>query len=150
MKVVLRPIEDGDIEALCADPRPACVAEMTALGSTFEDALVESVRRSDWTGCATVDGAPVCLFGVAPGSVLSGLGVPWMLGGAGLDRAEVAFLRRSRPVADAMLATYPRLVNVVDAENRRTIRWLKWLGFRFDDAPVYVRGHPFHVFRLEK
>lgn len=150
MRAELRPIRDGDIEAICANPRQACVAEMRRMGCSFEDALVESVRRSDWTACGVVDGAPVCLFGVAPGSVLSGRGVPWMLAGAGLDRAEIPFLRRSRPVRDAMLATYPHLCNVVDARNTRTIRWLDWLGFRINREPVSVNGHPFLVFHAER
>lgn len=154
MKASLRPVRDGDLEVLCANPRPACVAEMRRLGTTFEDALVDSVRRSDWVAAGCIDDVPVCLFGVAPVSMLGGLGAPWLLASCGFDRRDVEFLREMLPachrVMDAMLATYPRLLNVVDARNARTIRWLGWMGFTFAPAPVVVRGHPFRVFHADK
>jgi hypothetical protein len=151
MKCALRWLEAGDVEALVADPRPADVREMQAMGTTFEAALTDSVRLSDWVAVGTVDDVPVCAFGVAPASVLGGLGVPWLLGTSALDRGGVAlardFLPASRRAVDAMAATYPRLINVIDARNTRAIRWLRWLGFTFDESPVPIGGHRFHVFR---
>ena len=148
MRATLRRIHDGDIEAICSNPRAADVREMEAVGKTFEDAVVESVRISDWVACGVLDGRPVFLFGVAPLSFLSGRGVPWLLASAELDGAERLFLRTCAGVVAAMRETYPRLINVVDARNTRTIRWLGWLGFQINREPVAVNGRPFHVFHL--
>ena len=151
MRTGLRPLREGDLAAVAANARPADVAEMAALGLSFDDALATSVARSDWTAVGIVDDEPVCVFGVAPGSLLGGIGVPWMLGTRALDRrdVQVPFLRTSRRVVDAMLATYPRLSNIVDARNALAIRWLGWLGFEFDDLRIPVRGQVFRIFRKD-
>ncbi len=148
MKSVLRPLQPGDIEAICANPRAADVREMQAQGKEFEEALRESVELSDLLGVGELDGVPVCIFGLAMGSYISGLGVPWMLAAEGLDRADFAFARRCLAVVRAMRARYPRLVNVVDARSRRTIAWLRWVGFHIHQEPVRVNGYRFHVFSI--
>lgn len=149
MRAWIRESLPGDLEAVVADARPADVAEMAALGFDFETALRASVERSHWTATGILDGRPLCLFGVAPGSLLSGVGVPWMLGTRRMEQraVQLPFLRASRRVVAAMLATYPVLTNVVDARNTLAIGWLRWLGFEFDPAPVAVRGQQFHIFR---
>ncbi len=51
-----------------------------------------------------------------------------------------------------MLDLFPHLQNYVDARNEISIRWLKWLGFRFDPKPVPygIWGLPFLRFQMEK
>lgn len=151
MRAEIRPTAEGDLGAVIAAARPADVAEMAALGMTFPEALQGSLNRSDWSATGVVDGEPVCMFGVAPVSLLGGIGAPWMLGTTALDRPDmqVPFLRASRGVVAAMLATYPRLINLVDTRNTIAIRWLRWLGFTFDPDPVPVRGQQFRIFRKD-
>lgn len=144
----LRDAQEGDIEAMLPTMRAADVAEMAALGKTVEEALRDSLRVSDWTMTGLVDGAPVCMFGVAGVSVLGGIGAPWMLATDGLEAAQVPFLRACRPVVQAMRASYPRLINVVDERNTVARRWLRWLGFRFDLPPMDFNGQAFLPFRL--
>lgn len=145
---VIRPYKPGDVEAIVANPRLADVAEMEALGFTFEKALRQSVDMADWTACGTIDGEPVCMFGVAPVNLLGGIGAPWMLGSQALDAYAVPLLRHSDRVTEAMLLTYPRLVNLVDERNKKTIRWLRWLGFKFDEDAYDIGAHRFRIFRL--
>lgn len=147
MKAEVRDAREEDIAAILADIRPADVDEMAALGTTPERALRGGMAVSDWTMTGVVDGVPVCMFGVAPQSVLSGIGRPWMLAATGLEAAQVPFLRASRPVVRAMRASYPRLINLVDARNAVAMRWLRWLGFRFDIGSQWVGGHEFIGFR---
>lgn len=147
MKIELLVASAADIPALCADARPQDVDEMHAMGTTFEDALRQGVELSTWAVTGCVDGVPVCMFGVAPGSVLNGQGVPWMLGTNALVRHEKAFLRRCKGVVAAMLRTYPRLLNVVDERNDKARQWLAWLGFRFDPHSFQLGSHRFRVFR---
>lgn len=140
MMIVLRSAVEDDISEIVSDIRLADVIEMSALGTTPEKAMIDSLKRSDWALTACVNGVPVCMFGVAPRSVLLGEGVPWMLAANGLERIQRQFLKTSRPAIDAMLKSYPRLMNFVHAENRVTIRWLRWLGFSF--CPPGWTGEP--------
>lgn len=113
------------------------------------DALRVSLGLSlkAWTG--TVDGVPMCIFGVAPLSLMSGYGAPWMLGAEGLERHAVAFLRRNRPFVAEMRAVFPRMENWVDARNAASIRWLRWLGFTIHPAaPWGAHDLPFHRFSM--
>lgn len=84
-----------------------------------------------------IDGNPVCMFGVAPGSIVTG-GKVWMLGTEALDDPlnAIIFLRRCRKQVDEMLEISPVLTNYVHAENARAISWLRWLGFKVEDNPV--------------
>lgn len=100
-----------------------------------------------WTG--TVDGRPVCIFGVAPASLLGSVGVPWMIGTQEIDSHAKAFLRRNKAYVEHMAELYNYLVNFVDARNTRAIGWLKWLGFTILEAkPHGPDGLPFHRFEM--
>lgn len=136
MKAVIRPAEEADIAIIAADIRPADAVEMAALGTTPADAMREGMRLSSWAATGLLDGVPVCMFGVSPQNLILGHGVPWMLSARGVERAQIAFLRRCRPAVEVMRAQYPTLRNVVHVENRLAIRWLAWLGFLFRCDPV--------------
>jgi hypothetical protein len=151
VKVELREAHPDHIPVLVAHARPADVAEMAAQGLTFEHALQHSLALSTWSITGFADDKPVCMFGVAPGSVLTGTGVPWMLGTTTLDDASVRFIRefmpRCRVAVQAMRETYPNLVNLVDERNTRAVHWLRRLGFRFDPQSFELGGTRFRVFR---
>jgi hypothetical protein len=87
-----------------------------------------------WTGL--IDGVPVCMFGVAPVTVIGGLGRPWMVGTDMLDKHQMVFLRRCREYVDFMLQMYPVLENYVDARNVQAVKWLMWLGFSFSEPEL--------------
>lgn len=109
--------------------------------------LRRGVSSSVMTYTGLVEGRPVCILGVAPASLLSGVGTPWMLATAGLERAARPMLRLSLPIVEVMNETFPVLVNFVDARNVKTVRWLEWLGFTVDPAaPHGAEGLPFHRF----
>jgi hypothetical protein len=149
MNVGIRPAVPSDMDAIVANARRADVEEMEACGTTVRDAIENGLRRSDWTLTGLLEDEPVCMFGVAPVSILGGKGAPWMLAAEGLERAQVPFLRACRPVIAEMRLTYPFLLNVVSADNTLAIRWLQWLGFKFDHAPIEVRGHTFLLFSMD-
>lgn len=114
---------------------------------TPEQTLALGVQRSVFTLVALFDDAPACAFGVVPGSALAGVGAPWMVGTALLDRHARQFVRHCRPVVAEMNQMFPRLRNAVDARNTRAIRWLAWLGFEIKPAvPMGPDRIPFHPF----
>jgi hypothetical protein len=130
--------------------RPEDVEELWAANRVSpEYALRHGIACStaSWTG--TVDGRPVCMFGVAPASMLGSVGVPWMIGTVEIDQHAKAFLRRNKAYVDRMATLYNYLVNYVDSRNTRAIVWLKWLGFTIHDAQAHgPDGVPFHRFDM--
>jgi hypothetical protein len=114
-----------------------------------EAALWKSLSSSSmaWTGL--YDSLPVCMFGVASGSELAGVGLPWMIGTQELDRLAITFLRRNKSKIQEMLDIYPRLMNYVDDRNKKAIRWLKWLGFIIGEpVPFGPFNMPFRPFEM--
>ncbi len=137
---------------MLANIRPADLAEGEALlgAGKLDKALHDSVAGSvlTWTG-AVGDGAAF-VFGLAPVSALGDQALPWLIGTPLIDKHRRAFTRLSRPYIARMLAAYPKLVNVVDARNVKSIAWLKRMGFTILPAePMGAAGLPFHPFFLE-
>lgn len=147
--VEVREVSPGDVEALVAGMREADRIEVEACGHRPAEALADAIARSMPCWTATINGQVACIFGVAPLSLLGGLGAPWMLGTVLLDRHPRALMTHCRPYLNRMREVFPRLVNFVDARNERSIRWLKALGFRFHEAaPHGPFGLPFHRFEM--
>ncbi len=93
------------------------------------------------------DGVLTMIFGVSrrngPGAC------PWMLSSEELDAYAVTFYRMTKDNIQAQLNAYGYLENYVDVRNTRSIRWLKWLGFKFDEpAPYGMDGKPFMRFSM--
>ncbi len=140
----VRAASAEDIASVAARMRAADLAEIAAShGHTPEQALTSSLAGSTraWTG--TIDGTPVCMFGVGPIAILAGRGAPWMLGTEALESMPRKFIRQvfmpqcRRAVAD-MLAVYPMLENYVDDRNAVSKKWLRRRGFKCAAEPVML------------
>lgn len=105
--------------------------------SASEDAFV----------AVTAYGEPMAVFGVAPVSLLGGIGCPWMLGTDTMDLYGRAVVTLSREHVAQWSRRYSLLFNYVDARNLRSIEWLRRTGFAILPAAPYGRaGEPFHRF----
>ena len=115
----------------------------------------ESGRKAAKPRTGTGDERCVLLFGVAPLSLMSDTGVPWMLATRDWDAfmdagLNLIFARRCRACLAEMGRDFARLENRVHAANRRAARWLAWMGFRLDPpAPWGVRKEMFMRFWKE-
>jgi len=90
------------------------------------------------------------MFGISRMGELSMIGVPWLLSSKSLPKHAKAFLRRNKEYIDEELGNFGLLMNYVDARNKVSIRWLKWLGFSFDEAAPYgMDQRPFHLFKMK-
>lgn len=142
MVVKIRPLIDQDIERVVCSLREADRREIEAASGDVSAAVFDTVRRSD-VAMTVDDGEPIALFGVASNGVVGG-GVPWLIGTDGLARHKKEFLQRSRCYFAEMLKEYGTLENYVDIRNKQSIRWLRWLGFSFDQPKPYgVQQRPF-------
>lgn len=130
-----------------ADRDEIWAASMSLPADSLRNGVMAS--RDAWAGL--IDGEVACLFGVAPQSLMTGSGYAWMLATPLIERHQLLFLRRCRPMVAEMLCGFNYLHNYVDARNAKAIRWLRWLGFTIHDpAPHGVLGLPFHHFEMRR
>lgn len=143
------PAQPEHISLMSGRWREADIRELQASsGSTPEEAIAHGLEISMDAWTAFVDGDPICIFGVAPLSIVDCHGAPWMIGTVDLERHAMGFLRRSKKVVDQVIfRRWDRLTNFVDARNETAIQWLKWLGFDILPPETYgVAQLPFHRF----
>jgi hypothetical protein len=147
----IEPATQDHVAAMLPYVRKADRDEVFASsGSAMEVILPICVgsAREAWAGL--VDGQVACIFGVNGRTILSEVGVPWMIGTDLIAKHAKAFLRRNKKMVAVMLSLYPTLINYVDVRNVKAIEWLRWLGFVFDDpAPHGVYQMPFLRFEMK-
>jgi len=91
------------------------------------EAVRESIAGSTVVRTATVDGEPVCLFGIAPGADCHH---PWMVGTDAMDiQPPIRIMVQAREFLSSYSTLYLR--NVILSENKKSIRFLSGLGFSF-------------------
>lgn len=88
---------------------------------------------------AYVGGDVAAMFGVAPATLCSDIGRPWLLTGNRIHDHGREFLRFSRGYLDLLTDGYTELENWMYTDNPFTDRWLRWLGF---EAMEVVVGLP--------
>lgn len=132
--------------------RKADVAEVWAAArKTPREAMVDGLLMSDLSVIVMVNDQPCAMLGMVTQSILTGTGVVWMLGTDESMNHRKLFLELSPPVINEMLNACPSLFNYVHVDNKKSIRWLKWLGFTIDEpSPYGVGGELFHKFHIEK
>lgn len=152
-EVTFRPPTADDIREVAVDMRQSDHEELLAMGfPSPPEALGHSHRISRWSAAAIWEEKPVAIVGlVNSGSLISPVGVPWMLGTPEMYETGRSILTRAREVVYAMRQEYPSLLNYVWAENKMSVRWLKRLGFTIhpaEELPPY--GEPFHRFEMRR
>ena len=132
--------------------RDADIAEVKAShGLEPLESLELGLKRSRYATVVTFDGVPSVIYGLANCCMLTGIGSPWMLASENVNNHLRALLKLSPPIVREMLEICPKLYNYVDVRNRQSIRWLVWLGFKFEPAEPYgLDNLPFHRFSMEK
>lgn len=152
-KLSLRSPTRADEVELAAGLREADLAEMLAAhggrASPIE-LIADSVAASAAPLTATDKGGVVAIFGVAPiGTILTPYAAPWLLGTSRLDHHAGGLVRLTRHYLKEWHKQYPHLVNFVDARHEASLRYLRAVGFTFDEAAPYgAEGLPFHRFHM--
>jgi len=104
---------------------------------TPEDALPRAISRSQMAWTILWDNQPAAMFGVAPATALSDVGVIWLLGTPLLEKFSTPFLRFSKHKVKEIRRHFSRLVNHVDARNAVSLEWVRWLGFTVHPPEPY-------------
>lgn len=146
------PATAAHIEEILPRVRQADIDEFLATNGWSPKRVLEFGLATSTFACAgLINGRVITIFGVAPGSMIGGTGIPWLVGTEDLEKYQRTFLRRCRKVVNAMLTVYPYLENYVDARNHVAKTWLKWLGFELENAAPYGKHRlPFHRFHMER
>lgn len=150
VKVEIRHAVESDIGLLLADLRDADRVELRRSSSLpLVEMLRASFAMSDHTYAGFVDGKLVALFGVTPLSRLTGYGVPWLMSTNHMTTNGIHVLRHSKRITQIWMQEFSVLRNYVDADNAAAIKWLKWLGFDFQQSiPYGRRGEAFYPFEM--
>lgn len=138
------------IEYLAKNMSELDTQEVWAAGhATPLEALKFSVMVSRDTKVWLGDGEVVCICGIGNSTLISDVGSPWMLASEDLKRFSKQFLRESKRFMAKAKKEHRLLLNYVDARNKPSVKWLKWLGFELLPAEPYgVDGLPFHRFEM--
>lgn len=143
------PATDEHAVELAPNMREADQKEIWASSRMLPlEALRRSMDVSPAPMTGLVDGEVVCMFGIGQASLVNtGNGVPWLLASGKMNRHARAFFKLSREYIESAKKDYHLLVNRVDARNKASIRWLRWLGFTLDEPrPFGYDDIPFHLF----
>ena len=116
-------------------------------GYTPHEALVKGVARSKLCAVALINDEPCAVFGLVVENIVTGFGVPWLLGTDLIFKHKREFVEHTKIGVDEMIDVCPRLENWVHCENVKSIRWLKSMGFTMSDPePIGVNGELFMRF----
>lgn len=118
---------------------------------TADEGLQDSFDKATLCWVALVDDVPVFCCGVSRLTMLSTLGVPWLLATDDICKVGFRIVRHSKDLIRCMFAGFDRLETWVDIRNKLSFTWLKWCGFNVEDAePIGLDGKLFHRCWMEK
>lgn len=151
VKYDVRPATEEDVVYLSPRLRDVDRLEIKFIsGNSAEKSILFGFQYSDKCLVGTANDEPICIFGVKNYSSLSDRGIIWMLGTAEVSNHSIRFLRECKSQLNFMISDMRYLENWVYCENKVTIRWLKWLGFKVESPkPVGLNGELFCHFYME-
>ena len=149
--IELVPASPGHVGRIAARMRSDDIAECAAFGRTPKSALRLGLMGSSHVLTAKLNGRPEAMMGIVVTSAISGEGTPWMLGSDEIYRHPKAMLT----LGPHVLALWGRdssksWSNLVSAENARSIRFLRRIGFHIGDELTMVGGMSFLTFTMER
>ncbi len=140
-------------EELAANMRQADLDEIWALGHSLPmDSLKAALAGAGPVFTGLADGRVMCMFGVGHASLVSRVGIPWMLTSYEIEKHGKQFLVFSRRYIERCVKPdFDYLYNLVDERNTVAVEWLRWLGFKIHDPqPAGPDQQPFHLFTLDQ
>lgn len=148
-QIIRRPTS-ADIDFIVENIREEDVIEVKAAGGkSIRECITDIPNLEENSWVWEYDQKPVCIFGVNPFG-RPGEGLIWMLATTLFDDHFMVFAVACKSVVEDMVRPFKYVFNYVYVENRKSIRWLKWLGFTVrEPEPVGVNGAMFCRFEME-
>lgn len=148
-QIVRRPTSE-DVEFIIANIRDEDVVEVAEFGGDSIREILSSTPDLDKNAWVWErEGQVHAIFGVNPVEDLDKVGVIWMLATKTFDDHFMAFAAACKVVVDVMISGYDYTYNYVSVKNKKSIRWLRWLGFDVrNPEPIGMNGAQFHRFEM--
>ena len=138
MTVQIRAINEIDTKAIIAQTKYADVP-----GAEKSLWYCFNMSASSWIGL--IDEKVACVWGLIPPSLLSDKAYFWLLTTELVDQHKFIFIRQSQIFLERALGLYPTIVGHVELGNDKAIRWLRWLGAKFEKPSG--KRMPFEIVR---
>ena len=84
-----------------------------------------------WAGF--IDDVLACIWGVIPPTLMSYQAYLWLYTTDAIKGHEFLLVRHSQMVIEDILDEYPSVVGHAIIGSEKSIRWVKWLGAKFDE-----------------
>jgi hypothetical protein len=126
--VEIKPVRDKYIPELVSNLSDIARADIEDFGR-LEAKLADEIKGSIFTQVGLWRGQVGCLWGVRKANLLDRYGYLWAMTTNLVEEHPFIFARQSKMVIDQMMEEYDCLHGVVRPELKRSIRWLKFLGF---------------------
>ncbi len=146
-----RKPEYNDILYLSGHLRKEDVRELYLRGLTPETALKKSFTMSEYCFTVCLNNKPIAMFGAGRKEFSSGerRASIWFLGSKDIEICKPEFLKKSKRYMEFFKSKFDILENYIDVNNTKYIKWLKWLGFKFDEPFNIPYGQLVH-FSIKK
>ena len=150
--VVVRNSKQDDVFDLFWRMRKSDIHEIWASHhATPKDALKRGFKNSFLCLSILINNKVIAMFGISTEYLMGERATIWLLAAPELEQIKLRFLKHSRKFVDMFLEYYPILENYVHANNRASIKWLKFLRAEIDDPKHYgVENELFHYFKLKR
>lgn len=152
MQVEFVELRSEDLAQMCGLIRPMDRFEFDVMsgGASVEECFDHLRRRSVRARAAYVNGDLAAVYGVLAPTLTSEVGNPWLAATSLIERPDVRreFIRYTEQEMRWLSQGFQQLWNLVSEDNKIAIRWLKWVGFQFDENAVVVRGFRFRRFEV--
>jgi hypothetical protein len=150
LKTIIRHATDEDLMYVANNMRDQDLDEIYAGGETPERALRMSAEISkDCLSCVLESGEVLFVLGCGPKTLLSDIGVPWLLGSKEALKHPRSFFDFPPKVLEIWKEQYSMLENYVHVKNTVSVRWLQRLGFTMHEPVTLFTGEQFMRFSME-
>ena len=146
------PAKPMYIDAVLKNLSPEIKKELKALSNDpFNKLLRDNIKYADDSWIVIYDDRVLCMLGIGGATLLSDVGIPWLITTTHIKKHKKEFLKGTKVVLAYWLTKYNTLENYVPLDFKSSIRWLKWAGFTiFPPEPIGVGGQLIHKVVLRK
>lgn len=121
-----------DIHQVDRDEARELIYDTGALTDLEESNLHSLLRITMHSWACYINGELVCVWGLCPSSLLDDKAYLWMRHTPQLNEHEFVFIRHSRLVLETIFKQYRAIVGLTAATDHKAIRWIQWLGGKYD------------------
>ena len=124
---------------------------IAALGMGGASALYMSMYCSQevYVAVDNETDAPLCAFGVCRANEINAI---WFIASERIEQHKRELLTLSRKILGILVDKYGKLENMVDIRSRKSVRFIKWLGFTINPEIIAAgaNGEFFYHFYKER